>query len=433
MKKEAWVVTVDMGYGHQRASYPFKDIAYDRIITANSDKIVTKKGKKRWEQFRKFYEGVSRLKALPIIGETIWKIYDKFQSISPYYPFKDESKPSLGTLQLDKMIRKGFLSGLVEYCKTKDIPYLTTFFATAIAADKHKLKNVYCVITDTDINRAWVAKNPKESNIIYLTPTEHSTKRIESYGVKKENIFFTGFPLPKENLGKNLETVKKDLAERLMLLDPKKVFIKRYKEVIKKKLGKLKKPKRKLTLMYAVGGAGAQKEIGLDILKSLKNKINKGKIRIILVAGTRLEVAEYFKENTEKLGLQKHLGKNIFILSELAKKSYFSSFNKLLRKTDILWTKPSELSFYTALGIPIIISPSVGYHEILNKKWLVTMGSGIEQEDPKYANEWLFELIRKGLLAESAWEGFIEAPKFGTYNIENIVFAKDKSKVKFRY
>ena len=33
---QAWVVAVDMGYGHQRAAYPFRDIAYEGIITANT-------------------------------------------------------------------------------------------------------------------------------------------------------------------------------------------------------------------------------------------------------------------------------------------------------------------------------------------------------------------------------------------------------------
>ena len=27
-QSKAWVVAVDMGYGHQRAAYPLKDIAY---------------------------------------------------------------------------------------------------------------------------------------------------------------------------------------------------------------------------------------------------------------------------------------------------------------------------------------------------------------------------------------------------------------------
>ncbi len=435
MKKEAWVVTVDMGYGHQRAAYPLNDIAHTRIITANSDKVVTREGQRRWTKFKRLYEAVSRFKSIPLIGEFIWKIYDRFQAISPYYPFKDESQPSLGTIRLAKMIKKGFLSGVVEHCKSKNIPFVTTFYATAVAADMHGLKDIYCIVTDTDINRAWVPKEPKKSNIIYLTPTEHSTKRIEAYGVRKKNILFTGFPLPKENTGKNLEFLKQDLGERLAVLDPKKVYLKRYKEVIKKSLGKHYKnrPSRKLTLMYAVGGAGAQKEIGLQVLKSLRPKLKKKTMNLILVAGTRLEVAEYFKEKAEQLGMKKNIGINIFILSSLSKKDYFRSFNELLRKTDILWTKPSELSFYTALGLPIIIAPPVGHHEILNQKWLIRMGSGITQEDPRYTNEWLSELLRKGILAEAAWEGFVEAPKFGTYNIEKAVFSKDKPKLRFRY
>ena len=54
------------------------------------------------------------------------------------------------------------------------------------------------------------------------------------------------------------------------------------------------------------------------------------------------------------------------------------------------------------------------------------MGSGHVQEDPRYTNEWLFDWIDSGRLAESAWKGFLEAPKLGTYNIEDILFSKKK-------
>ena len=47
---------------------------------------------------------------------------------------------------------------------------------------------------------------------------------------------------------------------------------------------------------------------------------------------------------------------------------YFNTFNETLRETDILWTKPSELSFYAGLGIPIIIAPTIGSLEDFNKK-----------------------------------------------------------------
>ena len=34
--KKAWVTTADMGYGHQRAVYPLRDIAEGGIITVGS-------------------------------------------------------------------------------------------------------------------------------------------------------------------------------------------------------------------------------------------------------------------------------------------------------------------------------------------------------------------------------------------------------------
>jgi len=434
-EKKAWVISVDMGYGHQRAANPLRDIAYERIITANSDKITTPKEKRQWLRLQSFYERISRFRYFPIVGKYIWRIYDKFQSISPYYPFRDLSKPTLPVVYIDRLIRKGFVRGMIDYIKKKKLPLVSPFFVPPIAASYAGLKDLYCIVTDTDINRVWVPRNPKEHNIYYFTPTEHSTKRLMAYGVNEKNIFFTGFPLPEENLGENLKILKKDLASRLVNLDPNKIYIRRYKSTLEKMLGKLSKPKKKrpLTLTFAVGGAGAQKGIATKILRSLENKIREHKIRLNLVAGIRLEISSFFMDIINELNLQKEVGRYINILRALDKKTYFEEFNKALRETDILWTKPSELSFFTALGLPIIIAPPLGAHETFNEKWLMQMGSGFQQEDPCYVNEWLFDWLRKGMLAEAAWEGFTEAPKFGTENIKRLIFAKDKSEVKLRY
>jgi hypothetical protein len=56
--------------------------------------------------------------------------------------------------------------------------------------------------------------------------------------------------------------------------------------VVEKYLGVKKLPKTSdhpLTLMFAVGGAGAQRDLGSVIINGLKNEILTGKIRIILV------------------------------------------------------------------------------------------------------------------------------------------------------
>ncbi len=434
-KKKAWVVTVDMGYGHHRAAYPLKDIANERIISANDDKIIMPDEQKRWIHFQNFYENISRFKSFPLVGRFVWDWFEKIQSIPSLYPFRDLSRPSFSSLYLHRLINKGCFKSITDYTKKKKIPFVSTFFATAIAAAHEGMKDVYCVVTDTDINRVWVPEHPKKEKLYYLIPTERSKKRLMAYGVPEKNIFFTGFPLPKENVGKNLDIVKRDLGKRLPNLDPRKIYTAKYKETLKKYLGKnlKKKSDHILTITFSVGGAGAQKEIGVDIIKSLKHKIRTKQVRLNLVSGTRIEVSEYYKRIIREIGLGSELGKGVNVISKLSKKEYFKAFNDLLHETDILWTKPSELSFYTALGLPIIMCPALGAHEAINEEWLIRMGTGFKQENPKYTDEWLFDWLNKGILAEAAWEGFDEAPKFGTYNIEKIIFSKNKNSVKMQY
>ena len=315
-KKKAWIVTIDIGYGHQRAAYQLKDIAYERIIIANNDKVVPRRELKLWKAFKSFYNGISRIASLPLVGEFFWKFYDRFQSISPYYPFRDLSKPNLGSLYYHTLIRRNFGKSIVDYTRKKKIPFVSTFPLPALAASHAGLKDVYCVVTDTDVQRYWVPENPKKEKLYYLTPTEHSTKRIIAYGVPKEKVFFTGFPLPKENLGKNLEILKKDLGYRLPNLDPKRTYINRYKETLRKRLGKDYRARsdHPLTIAYAVGGAGAQKEVGASILRSLKKHIKNHKLRLILVGGIRLEVAEYFNKVIKELGLTSEKRKFVDVL-----------------------------------------------------------------------------------------------------------------------
>jgi hypothetical protein len=143
-------------------------------------------------------------------------------------------------------------------------------------------------------------------------------------------------------------------------------------------------------------------------------------------------VQEFFTTAVKDMGLRKELGKSIRILHADTKADYFKQFSHCLRTTDILWTKPSELSFYPALGIPIIMAPPIGSQEDFNKLWLKTVGAGISQNDPKYANEWIFEWVDSGWLAQAAMRGFLEIPRFGTYNIEKIVAQKPEEILEVR-
>ena len=55
-KAKAWIVDVNMGYGHQRTSAPLKDLAPEgKIIHANDYTGIPNKDKRIWELGRKGY------------------------------------------------------------------------------------------------------------------------------------------------------------------------------------------------------------------------------------------------------------------------------------------------------------------------------------------------------------------------------------------
>ena len=103
---KAHIISVDMGYGHQRAAYSLKGLVPDRIVTANNDPIVPESDTFLWERARMFYETVSRLKEVPIVGRLTFDIYDKLQHISSFFPFRDLSEPTYSVRRLRKLIKK---------------------------------------------------------------------------------------------------------------------------------------------------------------------------------------------------------------------------------------------------------------------------------------------------------------------------------------
>lgn len=428
--QKAYVVAVDMGYGHQRAAQPLHIMAdKGKIINANSYPGIPDSDKKFWEQSRESYEWLSKFKKTPLIGERIWAFFDNFQKIPSFYPKRDLSNPNMQLKWFLHFIKKGWGKHLIAKLEEKPLPLITTFFVTAFMAEYFNYsEEIYCLATDTDISRSWASIAPAQSRINYFAPNYRVAERLKLYGVRPSKIFLTGFPLPNENLGgPDLQILKEDLGHRLFNLDPKRKYLTHYGDTVCKHLGRACFPTKRhhpLTITFAVGGAGAQRETGVEICNSLKKRIKHRQVRIVLVAGIRNEVYSYFKDQIRQLGLANHLGKDIVIIHASNKEQYFEKFNRALRTTDILWTKPSELSFYTALGIPIIMTPPIGSQEEFNRKWLTTIASGTDQEDVRYTNQWLFDWLDSGWFAEAAMEGFLEAPKYGTYNIQKVISHK---------
>ena len=438
--KKAWIISVNMGYGHQRTAFPLKDLAFNKeIIQANDYLGISEKDRKIWETTRIFYEFVSNFKRIPLIGEFIFFIFDQYQKILSFYPKRDLSEPNFQIKQIFSLIKKGWGKDLIlrlpersegwrrdlslrltrqEGCP----PLISTFFIPAFMAEYFKYPgDIFCIVCDTDIARVWAPLSPKLSRIKYFIPTERVAERLRLYGVSPQNIFFSGYPLPLENVGgKNMEILKNDLSHRLLNLDPNGRYIHYYEPLIKKYLGALPaKSNHPLTLMFSIGGAGAQKEIGIKILKCLKRKIKQREIKIIFSVGVKEKARRYFEKNIQGLGLKN--AENVEILFDKDLEKYFQKFNRALRTADILWTKPSELSFYSALGLPIIIAPAIGSQEAFNKRWLVKSGFGLPQEDPSHTEQWVFDWLGQGYFAEAAMQGFIEGEKLGTFNIKRVI------------
>lgn len=419
---KAWIVSADMGYGHQRAVYPLKEIAEEGIITSGSSEEVSKAEKKLWKRLLNAYEFFSRAKGFPVIGSPLFSMLDTLMHIPSFYPLRNLSKTTFQVNLLESTIEKGLCNGMLEKIATKMLPLITSFYAPAIAADKKGYHKIYCIICDADINRVWVAKHPWESRIEYFAPCGKAAQRLKAYGVPDERIHVTGFPLPEELLGgKDLPILKRNLAQRLFYLDPNGKFWARHGRSVEHFLGKeniIFRNERKLTITYAVGGAGAQKEIGGKIANSLKEKIRANKVKLNLVTGIRKEVYDYFKTVKKDVDPE---SSSVEVIHAESLHEYFELFNKALHTTDILWTKPSELSFYSALGLPIIMSPVIGSQEKFNRKWLREIQAGIKQINPEYTDQWLNDMLQSGLLAEAAWDGFLKARKLGTYKIKQVL------------
>lgn len=416
-----YVLSADMGYGHQRAAYPFKDLAQNGVMVLNNYPGIASWEKATWTNERKEYEFISYFKRIPFFGDLVFKAMDAFQKIEPFYPHRDLSKPTLQQKFYLNKIKKGLGNNLIKILNQKPLPLLTTFFVGAYCADYYNYhQEVYCVVCDADISRAWAPLDPQNSKVIYLAPNQRVKERLLLYGVRDDKIYVTGFPLPKENVGENQEIVRADLRKRLAVLDPSGDYREKYQELLQSYLGDVKvtdQADRVFTLTFAVGGAGAQRDLGRIIVEKLKVKIRDRKIILNLVAGNRRDVYDYFVEVLKRHDLQDY----VRIIFNPDKFSYFAEFNQILRTTDILWTKPSELSFYAGLGLPIIMTEPIGSQEDYNRRWLLGVGAGMDSKNPEYVDEWLFDFLNSGWLAEAAVNGFMDGPKMGTYNIENLI------------
>jgi hypothetical protein len=416
------LVAVDMGYGHLRAAWPLAEALATPVLELDQPPLATSEERRRWQRSRAGYELISRASQLPLVGHGFRWLVDTLTEVPSLHGRRDHASPTVAVSALERMVESGLGATLAGHLKRHDLTLLTTFYAPAIVADLSGLDRVVCVVTDADCNRVWAPRSARETRVHYCAPSERVRRRLLAIGVPPGRVHLTGFPLPQELTGgPDLAVLRRTLAERIVRLDPAGVFRASLRDELRHFLGELPESAAADAplLTFAVGGAGAQLELARAFLPSLGPAIERGALRLALVAGTRRAVADELRATLARCGLERHAGVEVLLESDFA--AYYRAFCDLMKRTDVLWTKPSELTFYGALGIPLVLSSPIGSHERFNRRWARERGAGLKQNDPRHAREWLAEWLEDGVLAAAAWSGYLRLPKFGTRRVVEVV------------
>ncbi len=412
------VTAVDMGYGHLRAAHALAGELGTTVTRADRAPWASAWELALWRGSRTVYEGLSRASQGRRLATLLRPLLERLTRIEPL-DARDRSgpvAPGLHARQLARLTCLGLSRAVVEAAREAGVPLVATFFVPALAAHALGYREAYCVVTDADLSRAWVPAEATATPVSYLAPSSQAARRLGAYGVPAERILKTGFPLPGELLGgPDLAVLRQTLARRLVRLDPGGAFLGPRRREIEHHLGAL--PGRTpgpLRITCAVGGAGAQEELVRRLLAGLRPALEAGGVRLCLIAGLRGTLAERFLEWIRETGLE---GGAVDVLAAGSVDDYFRGFNRHLAGTDLLWTKPSELTFFGALGLPLLLAPPVGAHETFNRRWAIERGAALAQPWPETAAPWLRSQRDRGTLAAAAWAGFRRLPNRGLYRI----------------
>jgi hypothetical protein len=189
------------------------------------------------------------------------------------------------------------------------------------------------------------------------------------------------------------------------------------------------KPKR---ILLSVGGAGAQKEIFVRIIKGLLPKIADKEVLLLINVGDHIgllnelvkEIPElasgsFFKNDwkgvtrfTDKLFKSSESGVYMFYDENIFSAVYAT--NLLMRHTDILITKPSELAFYP---VPKLLIKRVGGHEAWGAIRAAEVGDGtIECETVDHSLQMLKLMLSEKTMLLMMNDCILKADKAEVYN-----------------
>jgi hypothetical protein len=395
--------TIRMGFGHWRIAIALASAAHYLGYTPYLLDLMSFKGTtaaKSIQFLESWYNRASRF-------SQSWKWFNKHVW---------EKCTSAGGLKLNSCVRERRLSSLfvpVFAGLPKDMPLLSAHPWVGHAAVLAGMKHVVSVIPDNLPMAFWLVEGSTHTvqspsacmGYRTLISMECAGNKI-SHCLRSDEIHDTGHYVDYEIVS-NIET---DCSKRLMRCSRGE-------------------PRRFLLTM---GGAGAQAERFADIAISCRKEIENGKAALFINMGdhkgrwtdleARLRQAgitwtmhtdwEQTLEFIQKSAENTVRGVHVFLHDDFYAAVYAT--NLLMRISDIMITKPSELSFYP---VPKLFIHRVGRHEAWGAIRGSEMGDGtIEADDEDTLHRTLHELINRDDLLKMFIRHILLNHKAGIYD-----------------
>jgi Domain of unknown function (DUF6938) len=384
-----------MGFGHLRAAHNIASHSKMPILRVDQDPYTNGVDELLWKSSQSIHTNASRDKE----GKSGF-LYNWFESMMAIP--ENGSPPSLGPLKFVHAMQK--LGAGDKLFKTLDGNHPTllhTFYMPAMLSSYHGYsgKN-FLLLCDTDFHRVWAPIDPRKYDLKYCVPISSSADRLTSYGVDKSKIFVTGFPLPMANTGgRDLRVSERDFDVRKSRLKSDSTL--------------------PLTIIFPFSGSGAYSNVLADLVKSIHEELKEGSLRLTVSCGDNRHALSKAENIFINYGIEDLEFAEIMFEEDVF--AAFDEFNSALKSADVMITKPSEMVFYAALGIPLIFLPPIGAHEEKNRDYLFENECAVNMVPSTDFPKWLEKSRRRGFLVELAENGFTRLPKNGSVAIDELV------------
>jgi len=402
--KEKGVIigNIRMGFGHYRISMAIASAANSMGYTPY------------WFDLNSFSETtggkvINHLNSLYSLGSRLSQKYSLFNKLY-WEPLNSEGFKKLAYNAQDQKIAELMTPIYQEI--PKDMPFIATHVWPAQAAVHAGLERVVNVIPDN-----WPMALHLSEGAIHTVQTPSSYLGYKTLrGMDGEKLLN---PIPDGELYEVGHYIDHELVVNL-------------EEDCKKRLERIKNKKAKRILL-TVGGAGAQGEFFSEIIKNLLPLVKSKKAVLFINVGDHKRVWEGFCKDIPELGSVSQTyfnhwnetctfaneainheveGVHVFYHEDIFAAVYGS--NLLMRASDILITKPSELAFYP---VPKLLIKRVGGHEAWGAIRAAEVGDGTIECDTISGTLQMVDLmINSDEILTMFCNNIIKANKIGIYN-----------------